>query len=238
MATKSSIPSGPPVPALALAPFASSESASERRNSERQMTIFRAGKITHDGRDNLCLVRNISSGGAMAQAFQNLQVGDRIYLDLRLEERIAASIVWVRDELVGIAFAEKIDLSEVLRSELVHGQHRRAPRVKVDATGRLQIAEEFYPVAIDNVSQTGTRIFCSVTLAAGTEVRLWIDGLGPMPSFVRWTKNGIVGLAFAKSLSIWDLTAWVRLQPAIEAVDIDPAACDVASKRNKTKTAR
>jgi hypothetical protein len=182
----------------------------DRRDSERHMTIFRAGKITHAGRENLCLVRNISSSGAMAQVFQPLKAGDQIYLDLRLEERIAGRIVWVRGELVGIAFSRNIALSEVLRSELDRGHRRRAPRVNVEATGRLQIGEEFLPVAIDNVSQTGTRIFCTRSLAAGCEVRLLIDGLGGMPSFVRWTKDGIIGLAFLKSLSIWDLTTWVR----------------------------
>ncbi|AYJ85936.1 PilZ domain-containing protein [Sphingomonas paeninsulae] len=182
----------------------------DRRDSERHMTIFRAGKITHANRENLCLVRNISSSGAMAQVFQPLQVGDQIYLDLRLEERIVGRIVWVRGEHVGIAFSLNIALSEVLRSELDRGHRRRAPRVNVEATGRLQIGDDFLPVAIDNVSQTGTRIFCTRSLATGCEVRLWVDGLGAMPSFVRWTKDGIVGLAFLKSLSIWDLTTWVR----------------------------
>ncbi|CAN5310363.1 hypothetical protein BH09PSE3_BH09PSE3_09530 [soil metagenome] len=184
----------------------------DRRGAERHVTIFRAGKLTHRGHDNLCLVRNISSGGAMAQVFQNLSVDDRIFLDLRLEERIAGRIVWVRDELVGIAFSERIDLAAVLKSELAQGLRRRAPRVDVEATGRLQIGEDFYPVAIDNVSQTGTRIACTQPLVAGTEVRLWVDGLGPLPSFVQWTREEIVGLAFCRSLSIWELTGWVREQ--------------------------
>ncbi|WP_293881395.1 PilZ domain-containing protein [Sphingomonas sp.] len=186
--------------------------AGERRNSERHMTIFRAGKIAHRDRENLCLVRNISNGGAMAQVFQDLTVDDRITLDLRLEERISARIVWARAELVGLAFDQPIDMAEVLRSELAHGQRRRAPRVNVDATGRLQIGELFHAVAIDNVSQTGTRILCPEPLEVGAEVRLWIDGLGPMLSFVRWTSNGIAGLAFCRSVSIWDLTTWVRKQ--------------------------
>lgn len=187
-----------------------SDIATDRRDSERHMTIFRAGKITHAGRENLCLVRNISSSGAMAQVFQRLEVGDEIFLDLRLEERIIGRIVWVRDEFVGLAFSQKVDLEEVLRSEIDQGHRRRAPRVNVDATGRLQIGDEFLPVAIDNVSQTGTRIFCPRMLVTGSEVRLWIDGLRAMPSFVRWNRDGIVGLAFLKSISIWDLTTWVR----------------------------
>jgi hypothetical protein len=176
------------------------------------MTIFRAGKITHAGRENLCLVRNISSGGAMAQVFQDLEIDDRVFLDLRLEERIIGRIVWVRAAFVGIVFSQPIDLADVLRSELANGQRRRAPRVHVEATGRLQVGDVFHPVAIDNVSQTGTRIFCEQALVAGTEVRLWIDGLGPLLSFVQWTRNGIIGLAFCRALSIWDLTTWVREQ--------------------------
>ncbi|MDB5714046.1 MAG: PilZ protein [Sphingomonadales bacterium] len=193
-----------------------------RRMSERHMTIFRAGKITHNGRDNLCLVRNISSGGAMAQVFQDLRVDDSISLDLRLEERIVGRVIWARAAMVGIAFSQRIDLGDILRSELAHGQRRRAPRVNVEATGRLEIGEKFYPVAIDNVSQTGTRIFCTEPLLSGTEVRLWIDGLGPRPSFVRWTKNGIIGLAFAHSISIWDLTTWVRERPLPSPSDDQP----------------
>jgi hypothetical protein len=208
-----------PIPLAASPP----DITPDRRDSERYMTIFRAGKITHAGRENLCLVRNISGSGAMAQVFQALEVGDEICLDLRLEEQILARIVWVRNELVGIAFSREIDLTEVLRSELDHGHRRRAPRVNVDATGRLQIGDEFLPVAIDNVSQTGTRVFCTRHLATGCEVRLWIDRLGAMPSFVRWTKDGIIGLAFLKSVSIWDLTTWVREQTLANA-DRDIAA--------------
>ena len=199
-------------------PSTPSDIATDRRESERYMTIFRAGKITHGGRENLCLVRNISSSGAMAQVFQDLQVGDDILLDLRLEENIFGRIVWVRNEFVGMAFSKRADLGEVLRSELGQGHRRRAPRVNVEATGRLQVSDEFLPVAIDNLSQTGTRIFCARPLSPGSEVRLWIDGLGGKPSFVRWTNHGIVGLAFLKSISIWDLTTWVREQ-AIASVD-------------------
>jgi hypothetical protein len=188
------------------------EPASDRRDAERHMTIFRAGKITHAGRENLCLVRNISSSGAMAQVYQDLAVGDEILLDLRLEEHIVGRIVWARNEFVGVSFAKSVDLGDVLRSELDQGHRRRAPRVNVEATGRLQVGEEFLPVAIDNLSQTGTRIFCARPLSPGSEVRLWIDGLGGKPSFVRWTNHGIVGLAFLKSISIWELTTWVREQ--------------------------
>lgn len=207
-------------------PDAANPTATEgdRRGSNRHMTIFRAGKLTHNGRDNLCLVRNISSGGAMAQVFQDVQVGDEIVLDLRLEERIQGSIVWLRAPLVGIGFHKPVDLGEVLRSEISNGQRRRAPRIDVNATGRLQVGEQFHPVAIDNVSQTGTRVCSAVALAAGAEVRLWIDGIGPQPSFVRWTRNGIIGLAFLRSLSIWELTAWVREQPGLRVESALPEA--------------
>jgi hypothetical protein len=222
MATKPILPSPTSSPHPSLPPVDGIHSDSDRRDSKRFMTIFRAGKITHHGRENLCLVRNISRSGAMAQIFQDLCVDDRIFLDLRLEERIIGRVVWIRGELVGIAFSQDIDLAEVLRSELDHGHRRRAPRVTVDATGRLQVGDEFLPVAIDNVSQTGTRIFCPRHLPTGTEVRLWVDGLGAMPSFVRWTKDSIVGLAFLKSLSIWELTTWVREQAIVAAIESQP----------------
>jgi hypothetical protein len=191
---------------------ASEGGAVDRRGSERQLTIFRAGKITHLGRENLCLVRNISSGGAMAQVFQTLKFGDPVMLDLRLDENIVGHVVWAHDALVGIEFTRKVDLAEVLRSEKTDGQRRRAPRVNVEATGQLQIGDVLHPVAIDNVSQTGTRIFCAQPLVAGAEVRLLIDGLGSFLSFVCWTNNGIVGLAFCRALSILELTTWVREQ--------------------------
>ena len=54
-------------------------------------------------------VRNISAGGACIDGAGHLKVGQTLLLDIGRLEEIAATTVWVRDELAGLRFAKDID---------------------------------------------------------------------------------------------------------------------------------
>jgi len=192
--------------------------ANERRNTERHVTLFRSGKITHRGGDDLCLIRNISSGGAMVHLTMPIEDGAAVSLDLRLEEQLRGKIVWRRDDVVGIAFDRTIDLSRIFGSDVVHGRRPRAPRLKVPAQGRIQVGADIYRVVTDDVSQSGTRVCCAAKLKPGTEVRLWLDGLSVAKCVVRWSHGDFVGLSFDMPLSLWQLSRWIREQREAFAV--------------------
>ena len=191
---------------------AESATQHDRRHGERFVTIFRVGKITRSTGDELCMLRNMSEGGAMANVASLFDVGEQVTLNLRLEERIKASVVWVRDSVVGLAFIKPVDLEAVLATSAPEGPRPRAPRLTVAAQGRLHVDREAYRVVTTDVSQSGAKLFVGVPLVPSSRATLWIDGLPQQTGVVRWSANGMVGISFLLPIKIWALTEWARTQ--------------------------
>ena len=194
------------------APGSAAALEAERRASEWYVTIFRPGKITHSLGEELCLVRNISPDGAMAQVGSSFVEDEDVILDFRFEEQIHARIAWVRDGHVGLRFATPIDLSDVFAISGEDGRKPRAPRLRIPAAGRIQIERDVLQIVLTDVSQAGAKIHSSAKLSPGMEVQLSLDGLGDLHCTVRWARNGSAGVAFSRPIGIWQLAAWVRDQ--------------------------
>ena len=193
-------------------PGLAAQSDAERRASERFVTIFRPGKITHSKGEELCLVRNISPDGAMAQVGNIFAIGEDVILDFRFEEQIRATVAWLRDGHVGLQFAVPIDLSGVFALSSDDGRKPRAPRLRIPAAGRLQVDRDVIQIVLTDVSQAGAKIHSSARLAPGMDVLLSLDGLGDLHATVRWARGGLAGVAFSRPIGIWQLAAWVRDQ--------------------------
>jgi hypothetical protein len=61
--------------------------------------------LTHDGREHVVRVGNISSSGAMVEFAEPARVGDAVTLRLLDQGAVAGQVRWVRDGHVGINFA-------------------------------------------------------------------------------------------------------------------------------------
>ena len=59
-----------------------------------------------------------------------------------------------------------------------------------------------YPVPVINISTRGTQIECDVLPRLGESVLIRFEGCSPIYAFVRWTRDGRVGLAFGTELVI------------------------------------
>ncbi len=184
----------------------------DRRRGKRFITIFRVGKITRSTGDELCMLRNMSEGGAMANVASLFHVGEHLTLNLRLEERVEAEVVWVRDGVIGLAFTKPVDLAALLATSAPAGPRPRAPRLCVAAQGKLHVDHEVYRIVTTDVSQSGAKLFVGVPLPCSARVGLWIDGLPQQTGIVRWSSNGMIGVSFNQVIKIWDLTQWARTQ--------------------------
>lgn len=201
---------GKPLVEIALKPEPTD--ATERRAAERQVTIFRTGRLSrHDG-DELCIIRNISPGGAMVHVCEPYNVGETVILDLRAHEQLPGSVAWVRDTVMGIKFDHAVDLSRILSAPADTGPRARAPRLTVPACGRVQIGEDILHIVTADVSQGGAKIFVARALKPGTTLRLWLDGFCSRLCTVRWSSAGVAGLAFDRALSVTDLSLWTKRQ--------------------------
>lgn len=184
----------------------------ERRQQERHLTILRVGTLLRDGVGELCLIRNISAGGAMVHAYSDLQVGDRVAIELKTNQRIDGEVAWLRGSNAGIAFDTPVDVAELLATPpvLPNGWKPRMPRVEIDRLGRLRAGARLIWVSSRDISQGGVKIETGQQLETGSEVVVSFEHLRPLQGVVSWQKNGICGIRFNQLIPFEELIDWLK----------------------------
>jgi hypothetical protein len=189
---------------------ASMESSSDRRSGSRHMTVLRVAKLETSRGQELCLVRNISAGGLMANIYSNIVVGDPVVVEFKVEDRFAGRVVWRRENQIGVQFDEAADVSSLLNAEeSVDGLRARSPRIDVDQPARLRAGARYHAVTVTNISQSGVGITSEDEFAAGKQIVLTIPDLPPVSGTVRWNADGHAGIAFDERLRLDLLAQWV-----------------------------
>lgn len=197
-------------------PAEAAEPAADRRADFRIITTLRVGKITSNGEQELCLIRNISHGGLMLRVFADHQVGDNVTVELKSDCVVSGTVAWTRDESVGVTFAEPVDAPEMLRGDPgPDGRQPRAPRLDVPSPARLRIGEADWPVELRDLSQGGAKIRVQDALAVGAEAVLVVSGLKPLKAVIRWQAGDHAGLAFIGTLPLADLVSWMNTRRGI-----------------------
>jgi hypothetical protein len=86
----------------------------ERRADERLSAMLRVGKLTDaSGSEQLIKIKNLSAGGVMAIVTRAPAVGEQVSVELS-SQRIPSSVVWIREDSVGLKFDQNVDLGERL----------------------------------------------------------------------------------------------------------------------------
>lgn len=183
----------------------------DRRSGEdRYVSIFRTGKITRSSGEELCVLRNISTGGAMIAHNGDLTIGEHVTLDLRLDERLEATVAWVKQERSGLQFDVEADLPKILAGHTA-GPRPRPPRLRVAAMVGLTAGSIRQRVLLRDISQTGACLAIDeTTLPRVPELRIALAGLGDYRAIVCWRRGGFMGVNFASTLPMWPLNDWVR----------------------------
>ena len=55
----------------------------ERRQQDRVVTILRVGTLIIESRRELCLIRNISTGGLLAHVYSPVEADQRVIVELK-----------------------------------------------------------------------------------------------------------------------------------------------------------
>ncbi|MFS0736090.1 PilZ domain-containing protein [Sphingomonas sp. 1P06PA] len=92
--------------------------ANARQRAEQRNSMFlQAHVIPVAGGDaQLLRVRNLSSGGLMAEGGRGLVRGAIVKIDLRGIDNIAGRVAWTTEDRIGIAFDAPIDPAEARRA--------------------------------------------------------------------------------------------------------------------------
>lgn len=184
----------------------------ERRGAPRMTTLLRIGKLTTAEDQRLCMIRNISSAGAMLKLYQPIEVGARVAVEVTPDCPVEAVVIWTQDDLAGIAFDAPIDVVAALRGSKPDGPYRRVartPRVRIRRPARLCTDDIECPVVLCDVSLNGAKVETDAVLATDSDVALFVEGLPALPGRVRWCRNSHAGVEFDIPVPIDVLADWI-----------------------------
>lgn len=183
----------------------------DRRESERQLTLFRVGSLMIGERRELCLIKNISAGGMMIRAYCTIEPGTGVSVELKCGEPVKGSVLWVETDSVGVAFDEPVDVVELLTTSM-KGPRPRMPRIEVDCVASIRTGADVHRMVARDVSQGGTKIETEIELGVGDGVIVTLPGLEPIAGVVRWSDSGCYGVTFNRVIPLPELVGWLHEQ--------------------------
>ncbi len=189
-------------------------SALDRRTGQRYMTVLQAGKLVTENFQELCLIRNISSGGMMAEIFADVGEGEIVGVEFKAGTIVEGVVRWVREGRSGIEFLEKIDVHEVLAPH--HGRMSpRSPRLEIDGMATLEIEDEEFELPVVDISQGGIKVANQHPIEPGLDVIVNIDGLPLRASVVRWVDEDYAGISFNNIMPLSQVAYWAARQKSV-----------------------
>jgi hypothetical protein len=183
----------------------------DRRDDERHLTLFRVGSLNIGDRRELCLIKNISSGGMMIRAYCPLVPGQRVSVELKRGEQISGKVLWLNDGSAGIEFDERIDVVGLLATSM-DGPRPRMPRVEIRCIASIRQGSQVYGMRAHDISQGGLKVESNSDLPLGSDVVVAIPGLRPQQGVVRWKEGRCYGITFGRLLALNELVQWLQSQ--------------------------
>jgi hypothetical protein len=182
----------------------------ERREEERISAMLRHGKLVDSsGYQQLIRIKNMSAGGIMAIVSRIPAVGDAVKIELS-SERIPATVVWTRDDMVGFKFDQNVDLGELLAGRKPRlGFRPRPPRLEIPCKASVRLGKIYYTVDVHDISLGGMKVEPIEEYCVGKKVVVVIESLRPVKGEVRWYSDRRAGIVFDRPLDFDELSEWV-----------------------------
>ena len=182
----------------------------ERRNDERLSAMLRVGKMTDSsGNEQLIKVKNMSAGGVMAIVTRAPAVGEHVEVELS-SQRIPSSVVWTREDMVGLKFDQNVDLGELLAGRKPrHGFRPRPPRLDIPCKASVRVGKTYYTVDVHDISLGGIKVEPIEEYCVGKQVVVVVESLRPVKGEVRWYSDRRAGIVFERPLEFEELAEWV-----------------------------
>jgi hypothetical protein len=182
---------------------------SDRREEERHLTLFRVGSIVLDDRRELCLVKNISAGGALIRAYSGLEPGQLLRIELKEGHSVAGRVKWVRGNDAGLIFDSPVNVLDLLKAS-GDSPRPRMPRIEVNCVAFVREGALLHRVKVHNISQGGLNIEAAKPLTVGGDVTVTLPGLPPLNAVVAWNEGQRFGITFNSVLALAGLVEWLN----------------------------
>lgn len=181
----------------------------ERRSDERLLPTLRVAKLNSAIGEQLIRIRNMSAGGLMADCGRCPPIGAEVKIEFN-SQAIPASVVWIREGLIGLKFDQSLDLGELLAGRKPrHGFRPRPPRLEVGCSASVKINKLYYKVDVHDMSLGGMKVGPIDEYCIGAKVVVVVESLRPIKGEVRWYSDRRAGIVFDRELSFEELAEWV-----------------------------
>jgi hypothetical protein len=170
------------------------------------------GALTSGSVRRACSIRKLSAGGAILHCDHDVDIGERLELELMNGENLAGRVAWRRGSEVGLSFDTQIDVFAIIAQDIVSqpGERRRMPRVELVCSALLDVDGRTQAVTTRDVSQGGVKLDVPFALAPEQKVTVTLDGLRPVEGVVRWAAGTLAGIAFLPELRWQELMLWLK----------------------------
>jgi len=175
-------------------------------------SVLRAGALIAGSVRRACAVRKLSAGGAILHCDHDVEIGERLELELVNGEQLAGHVAWRRGGEVGLSFDTQVDVFAFIAQDIVSqpGERRRMPRVELVCSALLEAEGWTELVTSRDVSQGGVKLDVPFALKPELRVVVTLEGLRPVEGVVRWTQGQLAGIAFLPELSWQELMLWLK----------------------------
>ncbi|MEO5973210.1 MAG: PilZ domain-containing protein, partial [Sphingomicrobium sp.] len=179
------------------------------RLDDRVLPMLRLAKMITARGEQLLRVRNVSAGGLMAETVAVTEVGEPVSIEMS-SQKIPASVVWTRDGMIGLKFANNVDLGELLAGRKPrHGFRSRPPRLEVTCKASLRVGKVYYTVDVHDISLGGMKVEPIEEYCLGKDVVVVVESLRPIKGNIRWYSERRAGVVFDEPLKLDELAEWV-----------------------------
>ncbi|WBY17131.1 PilZ domain-containing protein [Erythrobacteraceae bacterium WH01K] len=175
----------------------------EQREAPRVALMLRNAKLSIDGKELLCIVRDVSATGVSIRAFHAIPRGKACSIELWEGQRFPIEEAWHTGREAGYSFSEAKDLDALVHE---HGPFPRRPiRIALEMPGVVLCGDSGTQVTIRNISQQGACVESDALWSCSQLVRLQGKGLpDPLHSKIRWQSERLHGLVFERTFALAD----------------------------------
>jgi hypothetical protein len=187
----------------------------EQRRAPRFSLVLRTARLVADGREYICVLRDISATGVKIKLFHPLPDWSRLQLELDGGERHDMTLAWAAGDHAGLRFVDAVGATGTTKG----GAHPRRPlRIAVDRPAVLLVHGETAPARLVNLSQQGACIETGVHLRLRERLRLDSGPMGEMSVTVCWRDRPRYGLVFEQGFKLDQLARMLNdlRAPAVE----------------------
>lgn len=188
----------------------------ELRAAPRFTLLIRAAKLVSAQGEFVCVIRDVSETGVSVRLFHALPGCAEFELHMPAGAVYRITPVWNRNNEAGFAFAEPVDVPQLINES---GDYpKRGLRLGVCFPVTISTLTLACEAVVENLSQQGARFECDALLAIDQTVRIEApDASGALREVrakVRWRRGRHYGVVFDDTFTLGD---FARLAARLQA---------------------